>query len=140
MQKNHMVKKIKLYFDGNTEYAGLAECSALKDVEGLVDVATFGRKYPVKDGVSRFEPITARYIIARGSNTANFFYNWKNNNEYHDVLVVKTDATGTEFDKVSLRDCECSSIEESAYNAATPEVFAMTVLISCTTIPQRREA
>ena len=139
MQKNYMVKKLKLVFDGNKEYAGLAECSELKDAEGLIDVPTYGRKIPVKDGISKFEPITAKYIITRGSDTMAFFRSWKDNNEYHDVTVISTDAVGTEVSKTSLRDCECSSIVESAYNAATPTEFSITVLISCTSIPQSRE-
>lgn len=139
MQKNYMVKKIKILFDGNIEYSGLSECSEIKDVSTLVDVPTFNRKIPVNDNVSKFEPLTLKYIITKGSNTPNFFWDWKNNTEYHDVLVIQTDATGTEISKWSLRDCECTSVVESAYNATTPEAYFMTVIINCTTIPQRRE-
>lgn len=140
MQKNYLVKKVKVFFDGSTEYQGLSESSSIKDAEALVDIPTYGRIFQVKSGVSKLEPLTFKFLISKGSNIPNFINNWKNNNEYHDVTIVETDATGTEIEKTSLRDCECHSIERSAYNAATPEAYSYTVIINCTTVPVRREA
>jgi hypothetical protein len=63
------------------------------------------------------------------------FSNWKTNNEYHDVTVINTDATGAEYDRWILSGCECAMFKEALYAAATPEYFSYTVRITCPTDP-----
>lgn len=134
MQKNDMALKRKVLIDGE-EVPGLVESSALKDEEGVVEVPSFNRKHPIKDGVKLFDPIDLTYKVSRDTNTTKVFYDWFNKNEYHDVTVINTDATGVEVDKFLLRDCECKKYDARPYNAGGVEFFGIAVTIICTSVP-----
>ena len=73
--------------------------------------------------------------FSKSSKTAKLFYDWKNKNEYHDMTIINTDATGAEYDRWILTDCECAMFKERAYNAGSPEFFAFSVRITCTATP-----
>ena len=136
MQKNDLGLKRKILIDGE-EIPGLVEMSALKDEEGVIEVPSFGRKIPIKDGVKKFEPIDCTYKVARDTITQKFFYDWFTKNEYHDVTIVNTDVTGEPVDKWLLRDCECSGYDNRAYNAGAVEFFGIMVKLVCTSTPVR---
>jgi hypothetical protein len=139
MQKNDMALKRKLLIDGE-EIPGLVETTALKDEEGVVEVPSFNRKIPIKDGVKMFDPIDCVYKVARDTKTSKFFHDWFTKNEYHDVTAINTDATGTEVDKYLLRDCECKKYDARAYNAGSIEFFGIGVTLICTSTPVRLTA
>lgn len=139
MQKNDMALKRRLLIDGE-EVPGLVETSPLKDEEGIVEVPSFNRKIPVKDGVKLLDPLDCVYKIHRDTVTQKLFYNWFNKNEYHDVTVVNTDATGAEVDKWLLRDCECKKFDQRAYNAGGVEFFGIGVTLTCTSTPVRLDS
>ena len=134
MQKNEMVIKRKVLIDG-IEQPGLVECSGIKSDEGVVDVPSFGRKTPLGDGVLRLEPVAVKYAIRRGTTTLDVIQNWHLNKEYHDVIVIATDASGVEFSKWLLRDCEFIGYSEEKYDAAAPTYATVSGTISCTTEP-----
>ena len=134
MQKNDLALKRKILIDGN-EIPGLVETPEISDEEEVIDVPGFGRKTKIKAGVSAFAPLDLTYKVSRSSTAAKFFSDWKNKNEYHDLTLINTDATGSEYDRWILADCECAMYKEKAYNAATPEFFAITVRITCTSNP-----
>ena len=136
MQANDLSKKTKVLVDGEN-IPGLVTTSDIKDEEGEIDVPTFGRKTKIKDGVKTFDPIELKYKVAKDTNTQKTFYDWFNNNEYHDVTIVHTDATGQEIDRWLLRDCECKKYAEGAYDAGAVSYFGVEVTIICTTTPIR---
>ena len=113
------------------------ETSALKQEEGVVEVPSFGRKIPVKDGVKKLEPIDCVYKIARDTITQKFFYDWFTNNEYHDVTIINTDVTGEVVDKWLEQDCECAGYDQRAFNAGSVEFFGISVKLICTSTPVR---
>jgi len=137
MQKNDMALKRKVLID-NEEIPGLVSTSPLKDEEGVVEVPSFNRKHPIKDGVKMFDPIDMVYKIARDTNTKKFYSDWFNKNEYHDVTVINTDATGSEIDRWLLRDCECKKYDDRPYNAGGVEFAGIEVTIICTAVPIHR--
>ena len=134
LQKNDMALKRKVLIDGE-EVPGLVECSPLKDEEGVVEVPSFSRKHPIKDGVKLFDPLDMTYKVARDTNTVKVFSDWFYKDEYHDVTVVNTDATGAEVNRWLLRDCECKKHDTRAYNAGGVEFFGIAVTIICTSTP-----
>ena len=139
MQKNDMGLKRKILIDGE-EIPGLVETGAIKDEEGVIEVPSFNRKIPIKDGVKLFDPIDCVYKIQRDTKTQKFFHDWFNKNEYHDVTLINTDATGTDVDKWLLRDCECKKYDNRAYNASGVEFFGIAVTITCSSVPIRLTA
>ena len=82
-----------------------------------------------------FEPLDLVYKIQRDTNTQKVFKAWFYENEYHDVTVINTDATGAEVNRWLLRDCECASYSERTYNAAGIEFFGLAVQITCSSNP-----
>lgn len=139
MQKNFKSLKRKVFIDGK-EYQGLVKVSAIKDEEGTNEIASFGRLYTIKNGVKKFEPISITYNVLSGTNVKQLLSNWFVNSEYHDLEIVNVDATGQEFDRWKLRDCECASHEEEEYDAGGVKAFAITAKILCTTEPTRVDA
>lgn len=134
MQKNDLVLKRKVLIDGQ-ELPGLVESPEINDEENVIEVPSFSRIKSVKSGISKFSPLDLSYKVDRSSKTAKFFYDWKNKNEYHDVTIINTDATGSEYDRWNLPDCECAMFKEKPYNAASPEYFGFTARITCTGTP-----
>lgn len=134
MQKNDMALKRRYLYDGN-EIPGLVESSAIKDEEGVIEVPSFNRKKPLKDGVKMFAPLELTYKVQRDSRVQKFFYDWFNKNEYHDVTVIETDATGAEVNRLLLRDCENALYDEREYNAGAIDYFGLRVRIICTSDP-----
>ena len=134
MQQNDMSLKRKILIDGD-EVPGLVESSDLKDAEGTIEVPGFARKTQIKDGVKMFEPLDLVYKVQRDANTQQVYKDWFYKNEYHDVTIINTDATGTEVNRWLLRDCECASYSERPYNAAGVEFFGIAVQVTCSTDP-----
>ena len=134
MQKNNMALKRKNLFDGE-EVPGLVESSDIKDEEGTVEVPGFNRMTDIKNGVKKFEPIDMVYKIQRDTNTQKFFKDWYYKNEYHDMTIVETDATGAEVDRWLCRDCECKLYNKRSYNAGGVEFHGLAVTLICTTDP-----
>ena len=133
-QKNDLVLKRQLLIDGD-EIPGLVNCPEINDEEGTVEVPGFSRVFTVKNGVKKFNPLDVEYKVSKGTKTHTFFRDWFYNNETHDLTIVGTDAVGTPLNKWLARDCECASFKESAYNAASPEYFKITMKITCTSSP-----
>lgn len=136
MQKNDLGLKRKILIDGE-EVPGLVETSPLVDEEGTLDVPSFGRKIPIKDGIKRCAPLDCVYKVARDTKTQKFFYDWFNKNEYHDVTVINTDVTGEAVDKWLLQNCECSKYDARPFNAGAVEFFGVAVTLICTSTPVR---
>lgn len=134
MQKNDLSLKRRVLIDGQ-ELGGLVETPEISDEENVIDVPSFSRIKTVKAGISKFNAVDLTYKVNRSDKTSKFFYDWKNKNEYHDMTIINTDATGAEFDRWVLTDCECAMFKEKGYNAGTPEFFSFTVRITCTSTP-----
>ena len=110
------------------------------DEEGVVEVPSFGRVHEIKNGVKKFAPLDVTYKVERNSLTHKTFFNWFNDNEYHDVTLINTDATGAEVDRWILRDCEVSKFDERRYNASSIEFFGFSAKIHPTLDPVRIDA
>jgi len=134
MQRNNMALKRKYLYDGE-EVPGLVESSPIKDEEGAIDVPGFSRKTPIKDGVKMLDPLDLVYKLQRDTITQQFFMDWFYKNEYHDITVIETDATGTEVNRWLLRDCECKKVDKRPYNAGAIEFHGVAVTLICTTEP-----
>jgi hypothetical protein len=134
MQRNDMALKRRVLIDGE-ELPGLVECSGPKDEEATIDVPGFSRLIPIKNGVKKFDPITLKYAIRRGTVTKTKLYQWHSKDEYHDLTIISTDANGIEVDRWLLRDCELPSFEEAPYTAQAPEYYSVTCIATCTSEP-----
>ncbi len=138
-QKNDMAMKRKLIFDTTNEVPGLVEVSDLVDEEGTIEVPGFARKVNIKDGVKIYAPLDCVYKIQNETNTQQFFYDWFNKNELHDVTIINTDGVGAEINRWTLNDCECSKYSERTYNAGGVEFFGIAITIVVTSEPVRLE-
>lgn len=138
-QRNDRILKRKILFDG-VEIPGLVECSDLKDESGSAEVPGFGRTVEVKTGVSKFAPLDLVYKDDPGTVTRKFFekYYYPTDNPqepYYDVVVVNCDATGSEINRWLLRDTECKSFSQRAYNAGGVVFAGIAVTLLCTSTP-----
>jgi hypothetical protein len=94
--KGDMVEKKIVLVDGN-ELAGLINIEEYVVEQAEVEIPSRDGIVPVKNGVTKVPPINAVYKITRDSSTIKTLQNWFENNEYHDVTIIVTDATGQEI-------------------------------------------
>jgi len=110
MQANEMVEKKRSLIDGE-EIAGLVYAGELLIEKGSVEIPEFKKIRTVQNGVVKYPPYELRYKLNRGTNTRSFFQAWYANDQVKDVTIIRTDAHGTEFERVLLSECECLKIQ-----------------------------
>lgn len=124
--KGDMVEKKILVVDGEV-LEGLVSMDEYPLEEGVIDVPGQNKTVPVKNGVTKIPPVSMVFKIKRNSKTLKILLDWKNKNEYHDCVVIKTDGAGAEFGRELWDNVECSKYAGPAYDASAP-VFAQAAI------------
>jgi hypothetical protein len=122
MQLNDMAEKKRVLIDG-VEIPGLVDVGEILIEKGLIEVPEYHRIRQIQNGIKKIPVVTAVYKIQRGTPTLKFFRDWFFKDEDHDVIVIRTDALGTEFARTLLPNCESVKYYEPPFTGASP-VFA----------------
>lgn len=126
MPKGDMIEKRKLLVDGE-ELPGLVNISEYSDEEATVKVPGLDKNVPVGNGVRDIPEIEAIYKVTRDSTTLQFLRDWKNNKEFHNVTLIKTDRTGAEFERQLWTNVELTKVSNPAFDASSPTYAQVTV-------------
>lgn len=129
MQPNDMVEKKKVIIDG-VEIPGFVYAGELKREKGRVDVPEFKKKRKIQDGITTYPEYELRYKIARGTSTLKFFRDWYNKDQVKDVTIVRTDAHGSEFERILLSQCECVDHTVPETDLASPTYAQVKLVIA----------
>jgi len=128
MQAYSMAAKAKVFIDGN-EIPGLVSVNEIKLEKTMVDVPSFKRIRQISADITKLPAIELKYEIERNTNTLSFFRNYYNQNEIHDIIVSRTDAHGDEFERITWQSCECVSMTDAPYDAASPTYASITITL-----------
>lgn len=126
MQKNAMAEKKKCLWDG-VEKAGLVSFGEMAMEKSTIEVPSFHRIRTIQSGIIKLPIIEVVYRIDRDSPTQKYFEDFYWNDESHDLTLIRTDASGTEFARRLLPGCECVYLSEPAYDAASPTFAKITM-------------
>lgn len=127
MQKNDRAEKKRLLIDGE-EIPGLVTFGEISVEKGTIEVPEFHRIRVIQNGIIKIPTINATYKLSAGSITLKFFRDWFFNDEDHDVTVIRTDATGTEFARTLLPDCESIKYQEPEFDGTNPTFSKMDLI------------
>jgi hypothetical protein len=125
-QKNDLAEKKRVLVDGQ-EVEGLVNVAEVSFEKGTIEVPEFKRIRNIQNGVTKVPKLVLIYKIKKGAAALTFFKNWYFDDEVHDVTVIRTDATGTEFARNLHQSCECVKFAEPEYDAASPTYAKVTV-------------
>lgn len=128
MQRNALAEKKKIFWDG-VEIQGLVSVGEVLMEKSTIEVPSFHRIRTIQSGITKLPILEIVYRIDRDSNTQKFWQDYYTNDENHDAVFIRTDAGGNEFARRILPSCECLSISEPAYDAASPTYAKITVKI-----------
>jgi hypothetical protein len=117
--KSDMTEKRILLVDGE-EVPGLINIEEYVIEQAEVEIPSRDSIIPVKNGVTKIPAINAVYKISRNSLSLKKFQNWFENNEYHEVTLIRTDGAGQEFGRELWPNTELSKLHAPAYDAASP--------------------
>lgn len=117
MQKNDMAEKKRVLIDGE-ERPGLVSIEPITAEKGVIEVPEFNRIRVIQNGIIKVPQFAGIYKVSRGSDTLKFLRDWFFNDEEHDVVIIRTDATGAEFARTLLPGCESIKYEEPAFDGA----------------------
>ncbi|MHC4717628.1 MAG: hypothetical protein ACYS5V_11710 [Planctomycetota bacterium] len=129
MQRNDMAEKKRVLFDGE-EIPGLTNIQEIPMEKGQLEVPEFHRIRRIQNGITTIPAVEMTYKIAKDTNTLKFFRDYFNNDEDHDVTIVRTDAAGTEFARTLLPSCECVRYLEPGFDAANPTYAQVQVTLT----------
>lgn len=125
-QQHAMAEKKKVIIDG-VEIPGLVSVAEITLEKSTIEVPSFSRIRLIQSGIIKLPAISLKYRVDRDTETLNFWQNYHQNNEIHDVELIRTDATGTEFARRLLPQCECNKMTDPGYDAANPEYASITI-------------
>lgn len=125
-QRNDLAEKKKVIIDGE-EVPGLVNFGEIPMEKGQLEVPEFSHIRRIQNGISTVPPIEMTYKLQRDTETLQFFRDWYFNDESKDITVIRTDASGNEFARTLLPDCECTRYLEPAFDASAP-VYAQVQL------------
>jgi len=129
-QRNDLAEKKKVSWDGE-EVPGLVSVGIVGLEDGSIDVPEFNYIRKIRNGQRTIPEVAMVYKLQKDSKVLTFFQNFYLKKETHSAVIIRTDATGTEFARTLLTDCECIKYEEPEYDAASP-TFAK---VSLTVVP-----
>lgn len=129
MQENSMAMKIKAYWDG-TEIQGLVNVGEITEERRTIEVPSFDRIRDIQSGIVKMPQIEFTYETRRGSETLQFFKDFYEKQEVKDVELVRTDAHGVEYERVTWTQCEIMTKTMPAYDAANPEFAKITFVVT----------
>lgn len=116
---NSQVEKKRVLFDG-VEVEGLVECGDIPLEDGQVEVPEFRQITTIGNGITKMPDIELTYQVKRNGSALKFFQDFHRLHQQKDVIVIRTDAYGTEFSRDLLFACECTKDIEPAFNAENP--------------------
>ena len=126
MPKGDIIEKIKLLVDGEQK-SGLVNISEWSDEEATVKVPGYDKNVPVPNGVREIPEPEATYKVQKDSLTLQFFLDWKNKHETHDVTIIKVDRSGAEITRQLWPNTEVSKVSNPAYDGSSPTYSQITV-------------
>jgi hypothetical protein len=119
MQKRGRDFVVRIEIDGD-ERKGLSKINGQKPETTWIEINTNQDSYDVKSNKKKWPVRDVEYVDEAGSGNREFFEAWDNNNEYHDVSYIVTDAHGSEIYRDILVDAEISDVHTPDYDAASP--------------------
>ena len=114
-----MAEKKRVLVDGD-EKPGLVNVGEIVVEKGTIEVPEFHRVRQIQNGIKKMPQVTLVYKVQRGTSTLKFFRDWYYKDETHDVTIIRTDATGAEFARTILSDCESIKYHEPPFDGASP--------------------
>lgn len=127
-QSREMAEKKRVLWDGE-EVFGLVSVAEVTREKSTIDVPGFNRSRTIPSGITTVPTIEMVYRIDRGTNTLQFFEDFYTNNEEKEATIIRTDGHGVEFGRRIMQFCECITITEPAYDAASIDYAKLTVTI-----------
>jgi hypothetical protein len=121
-----MAEVERLIIDG-TELPGLTNLQEVELTKGELEVPEQGKTRRISDGNVTIPAIQATYKTARDTETQQFLKSWFDNNEVHDVVRIRADAHGNEFDRELWPACELTRYLTPAYDASSPDYAQLQV-------------
>jgi hypothetical protein len=114
-----MAEKKRVLVDG-IEVAGLVRVGELVLEKGTIEVPEFKKIRLIQNGITKIPVIELTYKVQRDSETLKKLRQWYNEDEVHDVIIIRTDAGGTEFARTLLQACESVLYQEPEFDGANP--------------------
>lgn len=129
MEKNDLVYKVKVKVEGE-EIPNILVVGEHNDEEGVVEVPGFRKKIKIKDGVRVIPEIPMTLKITRDGTGRRFFADWKNRNQYKNVVLEYVDASGNRIDSEFCPNCEVSMVgrPEVNHESVSYASFSVTLL------------
>lgn len=128
MQKNSMAEKKQVFWDG-VEIPGLVLVEEITLEKSTIEVPSFKKIRIIQSDITKIPAVNLKYRLDRGTSTLKFWEDFYYENEIHDASIIRTDASGAEFARRLLPQCECIKISEPAYDAASPTYASITVTV-----------
>lgn len=119
--KSDMVEKRILLVDGEA-LEGLIAVDQYELAEGTQEVPGPDRTVTVKNGVTLIPAVNMTFKITRDSRTLQVLQDWKNNNQYLNCTMIRTDGAGNEYSRELWPNTECSRLSGPAYDAGSPAI------------------
>ena len=127
-QRNDLAEKAKLLWDGE-EIPGLVSISPTTREKGVIEVPEFRRIRKIQNGITTFSEQTLVYKIQKDSKAHLFWKSFFANDESHDAVHIRCDASGTEFARVLWQSCECTFLEDPEVDLGGPTYAKVTVRV-----------
>jgi len=128
MQKNDMARKIKIEIDG-LERANLVHVGAIERNQVTAEVPEFAKLKTIITGVDTIPPIDFGFKYTRDSETKQFIKDWYVKNQIKNVILVEVDGSGSEIDRITLLQCECSKYSLPEYAAEAPNYYRIDITL-----------
>ncbi|MBD3277828.1 MAG: hypothetical protein GF388_05980 [Candidatus Aegiribacteria sp.] len=128
MQKNSMSELKRILIDGE-EIPGLVNIGDVELTKGELEAPEYKKIRRLSNGVTTIPAIEATYKLNRNSSAISFFQDWYDNDEVHDVTVIRADGHGVEFDRDIWPKCELTRLMKPAYDASDPAYAQVQITI-----------
>lgn len=119
MQSYDMAEKVRITIDGE-EWQGLVNFGEISLEKDQIEVPEFKHIRKIQSGITRIPAIDVTFKISRNSKTFQMIKSWYFNDEIHDIVKIRTDASGTESSRTLLTACECVRYYEPPFDGAAP--------------------
>lgn len=126
MQNNDLARKIKLEIDG-IERTNLVQFGEINREKTTAEVPSFAKLRSIQTGVDIIPPIEAGFKNQRNSDVNKFLRDWYENSEVKDVVVIETDGSGTEIDRMILSSVELSRYNLEEYAGESPSYYRINI-------------
>lgn len=123
-----MASKAKIMWDG-IEKAGLVSLNEISLEKSTIEVPEFKKIRQIQSDITKIPAIELKYKTDRNTDTLKFFEDWYFNNEVKDGTIINTDASGTEYARKLIPQCECLKIVYPPYDASNPTYANIVVTV-----------